>query len=127
MTTTRLTKTRPALMAALIFLSWLGCYIHTTWELNLPVWRWENSFPALVGAVLLLLWWQQPRQRRLWAWLLLGWTAVGHLLIGAVLSVLPLPLWPFFPEQSLAHYFSHIVYAVAQLPLIVTLWQELNT
>lgn len=108
-------------VAAFTFLSWLGAYIHTTQELALPVWRPENSFPALVGLVLYLGWWRQPQRRRLWAWLLLAWTAVGHLLLGAILSVLPLPLWPFTPEQSLNHYFSHLIYAVAQAPLIVVL------
>lgn len=115
---------KAALVATLTFLSWLGAYVHTTLELGLPVWRPENSGPALVGLVLFLGWWRQPLRRGLWRWLLLAWTVVGHLLLGAVLSVLPLPLWPFLPEQSLAHYLSHALYAAAQLPLIWVLWQE---
>lgn len=120
-------QTNPTLLAGLVFLSWLGAYIHTTWELSLPLWRWENSFPALVGLLLFLGWWQQPQRGRLWVGLLLGWTAVAHLLIGAVLSVLPTPLWPFYPEQSLAHYLSHVGYGAAQLPLIWVLWRELKS
>lgn len=122
-----LTEHRPVnaiQLAILVFLSWLGAYIHTTMELALPIWRPENSIPAAVGLALFLGWWRQPQQRRLWIWLLLAWTAVAHLLIGAVLSVLPVPMWPFYPQQSLAHYLSHVVYGAAQLPLIWVLGQE---
>jgi hypothetical protein len=115
---------KAALVATLAFLSWLGAYVHTTLELALPVWRPENSVPALVGLVLFLGWWRQADRRGLWRWLLLAWTVGGHLMLGAVLSVLPLPLWPFLPEQSLTHYLSHALYAAAQLPLIWVLWQE---
>lgn len=108
-------------LAVLVFLSWLGSYIHTTMELALPIWRPENSIPAIVGLTLFLGWWRQPEQRRRWAWLLLAWTAGGHLILGALLSVIPLPIWPFTPEQSLAHYVSHLIYAVAQAPLILVL------
>jgi hypothetical protein len=120
----RSSQTKTALVAALIFLSWSGTYIHTAVELQLPVWRPENSFPALVGLVLFVGWWRQPQRRRLWTWLLLGWTAGAHLMLGAVLSVLPLPLWPFYPEQSAGHYAAHLIYGVAQLPLIWVLWRE---
>ncbi|HSM57505.1 MAG TPA: hypothetical protein VK879_15240 [Candidatus Sulfomarinibacteraceae bacterium] len=120
------TSSRTALVAALTLLSWLGAYIHTTLELQLPVWSPENSVPALVGLALFLGWWRQPRRRRLWSILLLAWTAGAHLLIGAVLSVLPLPLWPFYPEQSVAHYLSHAIYAATQLPLIGVLWRDIS-
>ena len=119
-------QSKTTLIGALTFLSWLGAYIHTTLELQLPVWRPENSVPALIGLLLFLGWWRQSHRRRLWIWLLLGWTVVGHLLLGALFSVLPLPLWPFVPEQSAAHYVSHVIYGVAQLPLIWVLWQELR-
>ena len=119
-------KQNSALVAALTFLSWLGSYVHTTLELQLPVWRPENSFPALVGLLLFLGWWKGPGRRRVWNWLLLAWTAGGHLFLGALLSVLPLPIWPFVPEQTFAHYLSHIIYAVAQLPLIWVLARQLK-
>ncbi|MFW5942543.1 MAG: hypothetical protein ACOCXI_12135 [Chloroflexota bacterium] len=122
-----LAQSKVALVGALLFLSWLGAYIHTTFELQLPVWRPENSVPALIALALFLGWWRQDHRRRLWAVLLLAWTAVGHLLIGAVLSVLSLPLWPFSPEQSAAHYASHLIYAVTQLPLIWVLWREISS
>lgn len=124
---TRLPPSRIALVGLLTLLSWLGAYIHTTLELQLPVWRPENSIPALVGLVLFLGWWRQPNWRRAWTWLLLVWTAGAHLLIGAVLSVMPLPLWPFFPEQSTGHYVSHVIYGVAQVPLLWVLWKQITT
>ena len=49
---------------------------------------------------------------------LLGW-ALLHLVGGGILSVLPLGLFPFTPEQSLGHYGAHVVYAVAQVPLVL--------
>lgn len=113
-------------LAALTFLSWLGSYIHTTMELALPVWRAENSIPAIVGFALFLGWWRQPKQRQRWARMLLVWTAGGHLLLGAILSVLPLELWPFAPEQSLSHYVSHLIYALAQVPLIAVLLLQIR-
>lgn len=119
-------QSKNVLIAALAFLSWLGSYIHTTMELQLPVWRPENSVPFLVGLVLFLGWWQQRERRNVWTWLLLAWTAGGHLFIGALLSVLPLAVWPFVPEQSAGHYLSHVIYGVAQLPLIWALWQEIR-
>jgi hypothetical protein len=126
MQATHSSNSKPLLLAALIFLSWLGAYIHTTYELQLPIWRWEHSFPAVVGLVLFLAWWRQSRWRRTWVVILLGWTTVAHLVIGAILSVLPVPLWPFYPEQSLSHYLSHVIYGVAQLPLIWVLIQALK-
>lgn len=33
-------------------------------------------------------------------------------------STLPLAVWPFTPEQTVSHYAAHVVYAVAQFPLI---------
>lgn len=119
-------QNKSAQVAALTLLSWLGAYAHTTLELQLPVWRPENSVPALIGLVLFLGWWRQAQRRRLWTWLLLAWTAGGHLLLGALFSVLPLPLLPFVPEQSAGHYLSHVIYGVAQLPLIWVLWQEIK-
>jgi len=49
---------------------------------------------------------------------LLGW-ALLNLVGGGILSVLPLGLFPFTPEQSLGHFGAHVVYAVAQIPLVL--------
>ena len=47
------------------------------------------------------------------AWVLL------NLVGGGVLSVLPLAILPFVPEQSGGHYAAHVAYAVAQVPLLL--------
>ncbi len=39
-------------------------------------------------------------------------------LVGGGGSVLPLSVLPFVPEQSASHYAAHLVYALAQLPLL---------
>jgi hypothetical protein len=57
--------------------------------------------------------------------LLLAW-AVLNLVGGGILSVLPLGLFPFQPEQSLGHYGAHVIYAVAQLPLVVVAARALS-
>ena len=38
-------------------------------------------------------------------------------------SVLPLPIWPFTPEQTVSHYTAHLIYALAQLPLLWVGWR----
>lgn len=48
---------------------------------------------------------------------LLSW-ALLNLVVGGILSVLPLDLLPFVPEQSVGHYAAHALYAVAQVPLV---------
>jgi hypothetical protein len=117
----------PALIFSLVLLSWLGAYFHTWTELGLGLLRPENSLPALVGLGLFVGWWRSANSRRMWTWFLLAWTGGGHLIIGAVLSVLPLTVLPFTPDQSLAHYRSHLIYGLAQLPLIVLLVRSLLT
>ena len=48
----------------------------------------------------------------------LGW-GVLNLVIGGIVTVLPLPILPFAPEQSLSHYAAHVVYALGQVPLVI--------
>ena len=48
----------------------------------------------------------------------LGW-GVLNLVIGGIVSVLPLSILPFVPEQSAAHYGAHVVYTLGQIPLVV--------
>jgi len=54
----------------------------------------------------------------------LGWAVVVIVIGGA--SVLPLPIWPFTPEQTLSHYTGHVVYALAQLPLLWVGWRGIQ-
>ena len=51
----------------------------------------------------------------------MGWAAVVIVVGGA--SVLPLSIWPFTPEQTVSHYTAHVVYALAQLPLLWVGWR----
>ncbi len=53
----------------------------------------------------------------------MGWlNAIG----GGLLSVLPLPLLPFQPDQSRYHYTFHGLYLASQLPLLFVLTQHLR-
>jgi hypothetical protein len=109
-------------------LSWLGEYVHNLFELpNLTVFSPENSIPALISLALFTVWWRSrfSPSRRTAALLLMGWASL-HLVGGGIISVLPLPFLPFYPEQSLAHYAAHALYGIAQLPLIVLLIRQLR-
>ena len=114
------------MLGMLVLYSWLGVYLHNYMELRLPLYRWENMLPAVLGVALFLGWWRQPQRRKLWGWLLLTCTVLVHSVAGALLSVLPLPMWAFYPEQSLWHYSAHLIYGLAQLPLIWFLWKEMG-
>ena len=112
-----------AWIATFVALSWLGEYFHNRAELaQLGLLSPENSFMALLAIGLFLLWWRLPNSK-IPAVLLLVLGMV-HLLGGGVISVLPLKFLPFYPEQSLQHYLSHILYGLVQLPLIIAMtWQ----
>lgn len=58
------------------------------------------------------------------AGLLLGWIAL-NLVGGRILSVLPLPILPFMPSQTLYHYAFHGVYTFTQVPAVVLLVREI--
>lgn len=62
---------------------------------------------------------------RLGYWLLLLYAFIH--LIGGGLSVLPLEILPFVPDQTTAHYISHLIYAILQLPLIYITIREVVT
>ena len=48
----------------------------------------------------------------------------GISLAGAIITVLPLPVLPFRPEQSIRHYGVHVSYAVTQLPVLSLMWRR---
>ena len=117
---------KPPVVAILAALSWLGEVLHNAVELpQLTLLSPENFLPGLVSVLLFLIWWRAPAKRAPAAVLFL-WAAI-HLVFGAILSVLPLPILPFAPEQTPGHYLSHLVYGLAQLPLLVvmalSIWQ----
>src|SRR5687768_579140 len=74
--------------------------------------------PVVVIQVALLAWWRRSRASRRSAARWLGGTAALQLVGGAILSVLPLPFFPFVPAQTSDHYVSHVVHGIAQLPLL---------
>jgi hypothetical protein len=107
-------------------LSWLGEYTHNLRELpQLTLLSPENSLTALIAVVLLGVWWWAPLRRTgsllLWLW------AALHLVGGGVVSVLPLAVLPFDPPQTLDHYLAHLVYGLAQIPLLVVMTGALHS
>src|SRR3990170_2773935 len=116
---------RAGLIAALTGLSWLGEVVHNLIELPaLTILSLENGGPALVGALLFGGWWLLPF-KRLAAALVIAWTTL-HLVGGAVITVIPFGFLPFAPEQSLRHYLAHVVYGLAQPPLLIVMVQEIR-
>jgi hypothetical protein len=107
-------------VVAAAVLAWVGLWVHNAADLpeQTPLSA-ESAGPGLVSLLLIALWFP-PRSRRFAAWLLVGW-ALLNLIGGAILSVLPLPIQPFAPEQSLRHYLFHVLYGLCQLPLIAAL------
>jgi len=101
----------------------MGEYFHNRAELpQLGLLNPENSLIALLAIGLFLLLWKLPNSE-IPAFLLLVLGMV-HLGGGGFLSVLALGFLLFYPEQSLQHYLSHILYGLAQLPLInAMIWQ----
>lgn len=98
-------------------LSWLGLLIHNVADLpGQTLLSPESAYPAAVLTVIVALWFSAGR--RVAAWLLLGWGLL-HLIGGSVVSVLPLAVLPFDPEQSIRHYAFHVLYGVMQAPLLV--------
>jgi hypothetical protein len=106
-------------MAAAVIVSALGLAFHTVREFGWPaLWNPASGMiPVLaVQIALLVAWLRADRQRSLTKALLA--TGVIQLFGGAIISVLPLPILPYVPDQSVQHYISHIGYGIAQLPLI---------
>lgn len=84
----------------------------------------QTLIPLAIFGLFALLAWGRPANAVVYV-LLLAW-AVLNLVGGGILSVLPLGLFPFEPEQSLGHYGAHVIYAVAQLPLVVVAARALS-
>lgn len=70
----------------------------------------------LLTAALVAIWFSKIRRAATWA--LLGW-AVLNLVGGGIISVLPLPSFPFHPEQSTRHSLFHLLYTLTQIPLLI--------
>jgi hypothetical protein len=116
----------PAFASAVV-LSLLGAIFHNWREfgpagLLAPA---TGTLPVvLIQLGVLVLWWKAPSARTA-ATVALGLLALLHFVGGGILSVLPWSALPFEPEQSLSHYASHIVYGIAQLPLLAMVAKRL--
>lgn len=76
------------------------------------------ALTVLVGVALL------RRPSRSVLLLAAAWALIVIVLGGG--SVLPLNILPFVPGQTIGHYAAHVVYALAQLPLLWVAWQGIR-
>lgn len=104
-------------MGAALTLSAASMLAHNLYELPLSPIDLENSGPITFAAILGVAYALRPDTTAVAA-AVLGW-GVLNLVIGGIVSVLPLSILPFVPEQSITHYAAHVVYAVGQIPLVV--------
>ena len=113
------------MVAVFTALSWLGMMIHNAIELpQLTLLNPEVGIPTLIYVALFAAWWLLP-YKRVTAALLIIW-ALMHLIVGGILTVIPFPFLPFYPEQTVRHYFAHVVYSVTQLPLLWVLVRQMR-
>jgi hypothetical protein len=112
-------------MAAALALSAVSMLAHNLYELPLSPIDLENSGPIAFAAILGMAFALRPDSKPVAA-AILGW-GVLNLVIGGIVSVLPLAILPFVPEQSVTHYGAHVVYAVGQIPLVVLGYRALRS
>jgi hypothetical protein len=90
---------------------------HNLYELPLGPLDIENSGPLLVALGLGAAYVARPASFPV-AVLAFAW-GVLNLVVGGIVSVLPLDVLPFVPDQSMSHYAAHVVYTLGQVPLVV--------
>lgn len=95
--------------------SWLGFLVHNVADLpDQSLSSPETLWPSLTTGALLAIYRfgaTRPATLALFAWATLN-------LLGAALTVLPLALLPFDPEQTPRHYSFHVLYFASQVPLL---------
>ncbi|KAA9148472.1 hypothetical protein F6B41_07855 [Microbacterium lushaniae] len=107
-------------------LGWVGLLVHNLADLPAQtIVSPESGIPLAFSVVLVAAWF--TRLRLVAAWALLGWGVLN--LLGAIFTVLPLPILPFDPAQTPAHYAVHVLYGITQVPLVVTtaIWLRRRT
>ena len=117
-------RRRLALLALAMGVSWASMLFHNLSELPLTPLDLENTGPLAVDIVLFLACWRWPVSRVAWAFVL-GW-ALLNMVVGGILTVLPLPVLPFVPEQTVDHYAVHLVYTLGQVPLVLLAFSMLR-
>lgn len=105
----------PRIIVGALVVSGLGHVIHNLQEFPITIlFGWETLFPLAVTVLLGVTWYRGPARTTYAA--MAGWAAIVIVFGGG--SVIPFRFLPFVPEQSVAHYAAHVVYAVTQLPLL---------
>ena len=97
-----------------IVVSGLGHVVHNVSEFDAVRASAQSAFPLAVTAA---FWVAARRPTRAYLSALIAWALVVVVIGGG--SVLPLPIWPFEPAQTMGHYVVHALYALAQLPVLV--------
>ena len=105
------------LLALALAVSWGSMLFHNQSELPLTPLDIENTGPLAVDIVLFVACWRWPSSRVVWTSILV-WALI-NMVVGGIVTVLPLPVLPFVPEQTVEHYVVHAVYAIGQLPLVL--------
>lgn len=101
-----------------LVVAWLGLWVHELYRVpSMFGLTPDASLPLFAIAIALLIWWLLATNKRTPSIALLVYALING--IGGFLSVLPLPFLPFVPEQEVAHYLIHAIYALCQIPLII--------
>lgn len=107
-----------------VVLSILGLIIHNLAEFPATILvAPETLVPVAITAA--LGWWLLRSPDRTMYRVAGAWALV--MLVVGGLSVLPLAVLPFEPEQSVGHYIAHLVYAAGQVPLLWVAWRGLTS
>lgn len=114
-----------AAMAAALIVSAGSMLAHNLYELPLSPIDLENSGPIAFAAILGVAFALRPDSKAI-AVSALGW-GVLNLVIGGMVSVLPLSILPFVPEQSVTHYVAHFAYTLGQVPLVLVSYRAVRS
>ena len=110
-------RRRVGLLAPALAVSWASMLFHNQMELPLTPLDIENTGPLALDIVLFVACWWRPQSRLVWT-AILAWGLL-NMVVGGIVTVLPLPVLPFAPEQTVDHYAVHAVYVIGQLPVLL--------
>lgn len=122
-TSTSSDRRRVVPLALALAVSWASMLFHNQ-ELSLTLLDVENTGPLAFDVALLVVCWWWPSSRVVWT-VILVWGLI-NMVIGGILTVLPLPVLPFDPAQTVEHYSMHAVYLIGQLPLVLVAGRALR-